>query len=124
MNRFINYTIALLWIYQGLIHKLIFINKDEIAIWQWLGLSYELAIYAGRASGIGEIIFGLCFIFLQNKFLHYLNIVSMVGLFLLVLIILPNALTQAFNPVVMNTAMIALSIAWLKFDDSANYVGQ
>lgn len=118
--KFINLTLAFLWIYQGLIPKLLFINADEIYIWQWFGLSYEYAKFAGQLSGIVEIIFGLLFIFCANKYLHVLSIFGLVGLFLLVIILLPNSLISAFNPVVMNIAMISLSVIYI-FNNQNNH---
>ena len=120
ISKFINLTLAFLWIYQGLIPKLLFINADEIYIWQWFGLSYEYAKFAGQLSGIVEIIFGLLFIFCVNKYLHVLSIFGLVGLFLLVIILLPNSLISAFNPVVMNIAMISLSVIYI-FNNQNNH---
>lgn len=113
IQKRINFTLAFLWIYQGLIPKFIFLNEDEITIWKWLGLSRDLAEIAGRASGLAEIIFGILFISLSRKFLHYVNILSLIFLFSLAVVVLPNILTEAFNPMVMNVAMIALSLVWL-----------
>ena len=92
----------------------IFINADEIEIWQWLGLSYRHAIWAGQCSGIIEIIFGLLFIFMPTKLLHGLSIFGLFSLFVLVAIVMPDSLVQAFNPVIMNVAMISLSLIYLK----------
>lgn len=113
-TNFIHFTLAFLWIYQGLIPKVLFINKDEIAIWMWIGLSHDFAEIAGRFSGVCEISFGLCFLLTQSKYVHYLSITALVGLLTLVALILPHTLAQAFNPVVMNTAMIALSVLFLQ----------
>lgn len=50
--KLINFVLAFLWIYQGLVPKIIFINADEIFVWQSIGLSFEYAKLAGRASGV------------------------------------------------------------------------
>lgn len=115
-SKIIHYTLAFLWVYQGLIPKVLFINKDEIAIWMWFGLSHDLAEIAGRFSGLCEIIFGVCFLLTQSKYIHYLSITALVGLFALVALVLPHTLAQAFNPVVMNTAMVALSALWISIN--------
>lgn len=112
--KLVNYHLAFLWIYQGLFPKLLFINADEIVIWQWMGLSYRHAIWAGQCSGIIEIIFGLLFIFMPTKLLHGLSIFGLFSLFVLVAIVMPDSLVQAFNPVIMNVAMISLSLIYLK----------
>ena len=112
LSKFINLSLAFLWGYQGLIPKILFINPDEIAIWQTFGLSYAQAQLAGRGSGILECIFALLFLFNSSKYLHYLSIFSLVFLFALVAFLIPDSLIRAFNPVVMNLAMISLSICY------------
>lgn len=111
--KFINVSLAFFWIYQGVFPKLLFINADEIAIWQWLGLSYSHAVLAGQSAGAAEIVFGLLFLFSTSKVLHYLNILGLLALFILVAALLPQSLVQAFNPVIMNFAMISLSVVYL-----------
>lgn len=117
-SKFINYTLAFLWIYQGLVPKLLFINADEINIWQSFGLSYTWAVWAGQFSGIIEIMFGSLFIFLQHKFLHYCSILGLILLLVLVAFLIPDSFIRGFNPVVMNIAMISLSIIYLQHSTS------
>ena len=111
-SKFINLSLACLWGYQGLVPKILFINPDEIAIWQTFGLSYAQAQLAGRGSGILECIFALLFLLSSSKYLHYLSIFSLVFLFALVAFLIPDSLIRAFNPVVMNLAMISLSVCY------------
>lgn len=113
--KFIHTILAVLWIYQGLFPKLLFTSQDEIAMWQYLGLSTETARLCGQAGGIAEIIFGLLFLIYPHKFLHYINIAGMLGLFLAVVITLPHTLIATFNPFVMNLGMASLSIIALYF---------
>ncbi len=115
----IRFSLAFLWIYQGLFPKLLFINADEIAVWQWFGLSHTAAIWAGQAAGVGEILFGLCFLCSQHRYLHYLNIAALIGLFLLTTLLMPQSLIGAFNPVVMNFSMLMLSVVYLQLSDVA-----
>ncbi len=110
--KFINLSLSFLWGYQGLIPKILFINPDEIAIWQTFGLSYTQAQLAGQLSGVLECVFALLFLFNSSKYLHYLSIFSLVFLFALVAFLIPDSLIRAFNPVVMNLAMISLSICY------------
>lgn len=125
-SKFINLSLAFLWGYQGLIPKILFINPDEIAIWQTFGLSYTQAQLAGRGSGILECIFALLFLLSSNKYLHYLSIFSLVFLFALVAFLIPNSLIRAFNPVVMNLAMISLSLCYcmLRKQETASFSAQ
>jgi hypothetical protein len=110
--KFINLSLAFLWGYQGLVPKILFMNPDEIAIWQTFGFSYAQAQLAGQLSGMLECVFALLLLFSSSKYLHYLSIFSLVFLFALVTFLIPDSLVRAFNPVVMNLAMISLSICY------------
>ncbi|NUF13010.1 DoxX-like family protein [Acinetobacter oleivorans] len=111
--KFINLILALLWIYQGLVPKFLFLNSDEIFVWQWVGLSLEHAKLAGHASGIAEMVFGLCFLFTAHKYIHYLSILGLLGLLVLIGVLIPSTLILPYNPIVMNISMISLSIIYL-----------
>lgn len=109
--RSIQLSLIFLWLYQGLVPKILFQSVAEIAIWQNMGFELNLAKIMVGLSGLAEMIFGLLFL-KWNHFiiLHCINIVGLI--FLLVLIILtdPLQLTTAFNPMVMNLAMLMLSV--------------
>lgn len=126
LSKFINLSLAFLWGYQGLIPKILFINPDEITIWQTFGLSYAQAQLAGQGSGVLECVFALLFLFSSSKYLHYLSIFSLVFLFTLVAFLIPDSLIRAFNPVVMNLAMISLSICYcmLRNQETASFSAQ
>ena len=109
--RLIQITLAVLWIYQGLVPKILFQSSAEIAIWQTIGLELHLAKIAVALSGMIEIMFGCTFVIWPRAILiHQLNILGLSGLLLLIMFTDPLQLTTAFNPVVMNIAMIALSM--------------
>jgi len=109
--QFIQITLAALWIYQGLIPKILFQSAAEIAIWQSMGLELHLAKMGVTLSGIIEMMFGCSFLLWQRAVvIHQLNILSLSGLLVLIMVTNPLQLTTAFNPVVMNIAMTALSI--------------
>lgn len=112
-ETWIHVSLAFLWIYQGLIPKLLFINADEIAVWQYLGLGFEHAVFAGQAAGVAEMIFGMLLLFSRHRYLHYLNILGLLGLLFLIGFILPETLIRAFNPVALNISMISLSLIYL-----------
>jgi uncharacterized membrane protein YphA (DoxX/SURF4 family) len=107
----IHISLAILWIYQGLIPKILFKANDERRIWMLQGFNEQAAISLMQYSGAIEIIFGALFLTgYKTLALHYLNIVGMLGLSFLILIVDPHYFTQAFNPFVMNIAMLALSL--------------
>jgi hypothetical protein len=103
-------VIAILWIYQGLIPKLIFQVQDEHYVWQQLNIAAVYIPWMISFSGIAEIIFGILFLWLTHTYLHWFNIISLIGLFIVVLLIYPDQIYQAFNPVVMNIALGSLSL--------------
>ncbi len=109
--QFIQITLAALWIYQGLIPKILFQSAAEIAIWQSMGLELHLAKIGVALSGIIEMMFGCSFLLWHRAILiHHLNILGLSGLLVLIMVTNPLQLTTAFNPVVMNIAMTALSM--------------
>lgn len=107
---FCQLIIAVLWIYQGLIPKLIFQVEGEQYVWQQLHIPTPYIGWMISLSGLAEIIFGSLFLFLTHKYLHWLSIISLIGLFICVLLIYPNQIYQAFNPVVMDMALASLSV--------------
>ena len=109
--QLIQMTLAALWIYQGVIPKILFQSKAEINIWHTLGFELDMAKICVALSGLIEIMFGCTFLMWQRTALiHQLNILGLTGLLLLIMITNPFQLTTAFNPVVMNIAMMVLSI--------------
>lgn len=111
----IHMSLAILWIYQGLIPKIIFKANDERRIWMLQGFNEHTALSLMQYSGAIEIIFGALFLTgYKTLALHYLNIVGMLGLSFLILLVDPHYFTQAFNPFVMNIAMMALSLTAIR----------
>lgn len=98
-----------------MVPKLIWQHSDELKIWQVLGVSEVWALRAVYTSGVAEVIFGLLFLFYASKVLHYFNLLGLLFLLLLVMLLLPSTLVQAFNPVIMNLAMMGLSWVYVRY---------
>lgn len=114
-QRLIQMTLAFLWIYQGLLPKLVFPSTFDIQVWQFLGFNADLATVFVHLSGGAEILFGCAFLIWQrSRYIHYLNITGLIGLLLLSAILAPSQLLGAFNPVIMNIAMSVLSVVALQ----------
>lgn len=114
-QRLIQMTLAFLWIYQGLLPKLVFPSTFDIQVWQFLGFNADLATVFVRLSGSAEILFGCAFLIWQrSRYVHYLSIIGLIGLLLLSAILAPSQLIGAFNPVIMNIAMSVLSVVALQ----------
>ncbi|MHA3116876.1 hypothetical protein E0H86_01930 [Acinetobacter sp. ANC 4635] len=117
-QRLIQYSLAVLWIYQGLIPKVLFQSAGEIQIWQSIGFELTLAKICVALSGLVEILFGGTFLLWHtSRIVHQLNIVGLAGLLLLITMTDPSQLSSAFNPVIMNSGMIILSIVALQLLD-------
>ena len=109
--QLIQMTLAVLWLYQGVIPKILFQSNAEINIWQTMGFELDIAKICVALSGVLEIMFGCTFLIWQRTaLLHQLNILGLTGLLFLIIITDPLQLSTAFNPVIMNIAMMVLSI--------------
>lgn len=107
----INIVLAILWMYQGIIPKIIFKASEERKFWEFIGIDSSNTMIFITLSGVVEIIYGCLFlIFKQSKLLHYLNILGLIGLAITVAIIYPQYYSSGFNPFAMNLAMATLSI--------------
>ncbi|WOE32424.1 MULTISPECIES: DoxX-like family protein [unclassified Acinetobacter] len=115
LEGLINFVLGFLWIYQGLVPKILFTQPEEILIWQRIGFDPNTAQLACYFSGVSEIIFGILWLCLGYKFFHFVNILALILLLILLSILQPSLLVAAFNPVVMNIAMISLSYIYLKY---------
>ena len=108
--RTIQLSLAALWIYQGLVPKILFQAQDELRIWLLQGFDESLALALMQLSGVAEMIFGCLLLMLKpSRLLYGLNILAMLGLSLLIIALEPLYFSKAFNPFVMNGAMAALS---------------
>lgn len=104
-------SISLIWLYQGLVPKLIFKDSGELAILKGSGLLNGCEENILTIIGIAEIIFGLIIIFKgNNKNIHYLNIFALLFLLTGAIISQPQILVAPFNPITLTIAMISLSI--------------
>lgn len=106
----VNLILGIIWIYQGLIPKILYTDTGEIEILRQSGLFNGNEENILTTIGIAEIAFGAALIFIQRKVLQYLNIL---GLFLLTVGAIFSDLmifTLPFNPFSLNISMIALSI--------------
>lgn len=109
------YILGLSWIYQGFFPKIYHVASLELAMTSRLGLSHEHTLLLIRATGIMEILFGLCLIlFYKKAFWQKLNILALLGLLFVAVFMIPGILFDAFNPVTTNLPLIALGFYLLK----------
>lgn len=110
-------TLAFMWIYQGLVPKLLFRDSGELSILE------HSHLFRGREGsilslvGIAEILFGLALVrFWRSRSSLRLNIALLALLAGGALFTQPALFVAPFNPVVLNLAMAALAVADLMVD--------
>lgn len=107
-------TVAFVWIYQGLVPKLLFANVDEGAMLADAGWSAESIFAAVRWAGIAEIAFGVLLIVAWRvRTMFALTVVLMLAALAFVGMESSRYLSAAFNPVTLNLSMVALSVIGL-----------
>lgn len=112
----VNLTLGIIWVYQGLIPKILFTDTGEIEILRQSGLFNGNEETILTIVGITEIVFGVALIFFQRKALQYLNILGLCILTVGAIFSDLMIFTLPFNPFSLNISMIALStIAILNF---------
>ena len=107
---FASIALGLVWIYQGLIPKLLFTNTGEIEILKQSGLFSGNEKTVLTLIGVVEIVFGLVIFFVHKKLIHIANIIGLLLLTAAAMFSNATIFTFPFNPFSLNVSMIALSI--------------
>ncbi|MGE7837709.1 DoxX-like family protein [Viridibacillus arvi] len=116
LRFFGSYVITLLfifvWLYQGLIPKLVAKHPEEVAMLSSLtAIEGTAAIKAVRIIGILEILFALVWLLYRNKMrLFALQIIVFPMLTISALLADPAIATHPFNPVTFNMSLWVISI--------------
>lgn len=111
---------AFLWIYQGLVPKLLAMHPQEKAmVASGLSLSDASATNIVYVLGLAEVLFGVVWLLYRNKqHLLFLQIVAFPLLTIAALVVAPETAIHPFNPVTFNVALIVLtSIGFLLSKD-------
>ncbi|MGE7634120.1 DoxX-like family protein [Bacillus paramycoides] len=105
------FLFAFVWLYQGIVPKMIFMHSEEVKMLSILIGSTENSIFTLKIIGLLEIIFGVIWIFpLQKRKLFILHIILLVVLTLAAGSTNIASFTQPFNPITLNFLLIGLSI--------------
>lgn len=108
------FTIGLVWIYHGLVPKLIHVAPLELMMTSTMGFSTEISLLTTRIAGVSEMAFGCCLIiFYRQRWLIKLNILALLGLLGFVMLNVPVVLLEAFNPLTTNLPVVVLSLILL-----------
>jgi len=112
-------AVAFVWIYHGLVPKLLFQHRDEFTMLADVGISSSFAAVALNALGCLEVLLGvLILVGWGSRWPILLTVILMVFASVGVSLNSPTFLVAAFNPVSLNLAVTALSlIAYLSSHD-------
>jgi hypothetical protein len=100
--------IGFIWLWQGLVPKLLFASPDEKAMIAAAGLPLSLLPVIGAL----ELLFAVATVVLWRwRTLFLLNVAAMAVALAAVALQSPSYLAAAFNPVTLNVGMVLLSIA-------------
>jgi hypothetical protein len=108
-------SLCLIWLYQGLVPKLLVPDSGEMDILQGAAFLHGFERPILTLMGLGEIAFGLLFVMLRGTKRKVLYKTNILVLFLLGLgaAVQPAAYVAPFNPISLSLAMIALSLTGL-----------
>jgi hypothetical protein len=104
IHRAARAVLAFVFIYHGLVPKILWLSTTETALAAAHGL---YAPVISPIAGVGEILLGGVILFWRRSLLPvYAAIAALVVLLLDVMIMMPALLSEAFNPVTLNLAVI------------------
>jgi uncharacterized membrane protein YphA (DoxX/SURF4 family) len=104
-------TVAFVWLYHGLVPKLIFHHPDELLPLLQGGFSGDAAHAVVNIAGVLEVTLGLALlVWWRSRRLLLLTIALMLFALVGVAFTAPTLLVAAFNPVTLNLSMIALAV--------------
>jgi len=118
-------TIAFVWIYHGVVPKLLGPHADEIAMNTAAGFTVSQAKAVAYVGGAGEVLFGLVILLLwQKRWPLVCSAAAMVLLLLFVVAVQPSLLLGAFNPVTTNLCVFVLSWVALRMHTNIGAAAQ
>jgi hypothetical protein len=103
-------ALSLVWIYQGLVPKLLFTNTGEIEILKRSEMLFGNEKSILTVLGLAEIIFGFILLFIHKKSIYIINIIALLLLSAIAMFSNATIFTFPFNPFSLNISMISISI--------------
>lgn len=114
-------VVGFVWVYHGVVPKLIFLHADELTILRDAGVAVESAPTMVFWIGWAEVVMGL-WVWLgipSARWPFFVTIVFGIGTTIGAAIQSPDFLIAAFNPVSLNVLFIALSLIGLMSERKA-----
>lgn len=107
------FVLTFMWIYQGLVPKLIRVAPVELEITAQLGFSVNTTYLLIKLVGLLEVLFGvLVFFAYRNIVVLIVNLVALLSLAVMALVLTPHIMLAAFNPIITNLPYTVLGY-WL-----------
>lgn len=104
-------ALAVVWLYQGIVPKLLFPSLDELAMLRAAGFSDAAARAVRTGMGWAEIALGLTLLLAwRSRWPVWLTLVLMPLAAIGVAITSPRFLAMAFNPIALNASVFALAV--------------
>ncbi|MDF1660379.1 MAG: DoxX-like family protein, partial [Planctomycetota bacterium] len=117
--RIVRWTLGAVWLYHGLVPKIILRHPDEQQLIRDAGLGEEWVIPMVLLGGAIELGLALIVLVVHKKsWPLYMTIVFMIAALLGAIVNSPQYLGAAFNPVTLNLCVIALSIVGIELSRS------
>lgn len=105
------FLFAFVWIYQGIVPKIIFSHPEEVKMLSLLIGSNESSVFILKMIGILEIIFGAIWVLpLPKRKIFIMHIVMLIALTIAAGWTNIASFTEPFNPITLNLLLIGLSI--------------
>ncbi|MEN1935211.1 DoxX-like family protein [Paenibacillus sp. 102] len=113
------FLLAFVWMYQGLVPKVLFAHPEEIRMLSILISSNENSILALKIIGFLEIVFGIIWLLpFKKRRLFLFHIFILIGLTVAAGFTNILSFIQPFNPITLNLILIGLSvIGYMNSDD-------
>lgn len=104
-------TLVFIWLYQGLVPKLLFLHADEQAMMAAGGLPVEQIPLAVRGFGALEVAFALLLLLTwRQRRMLLLNIPLMIAATLGIVLVSPEYLISSFNAVTLNISVLVFAL--------------
>ncbi|MEP5232723.1 MAG: DoxX-like family protein [Alloalcanivorax sp.] len=105
------FSLGFIWLYQGIVPKLLGPHADELRMNMALGLSDAQAHLLSYMGGAMEVVLGLLVVvFYRQRWPYVISIAALLGLFAFTLFVVPAFTVSAFNSTTINLAMCALAV--------------
>tara|TARA_B100002003_G_C13952295_1_gene461651 strand:- start:117 stop:506 length:390 start_codon:yes stop_codon:yes gene_type:complete len=119
MARWCRWMLALVFIYHGLVPKLLFLSPVEVQMVEAAGLGLDARVVSPLA-GLAEVVLGLVILFgWLGRWPVLAAGLGLVGLLAYVAVFTPMLLIEAFNPVSTNLPALLLCVLIFRLEQSA-----